>query len=139
MRARCSSADDTSYKDYGGRGIRVLEPWESSFQAFYDDMIGTWGEGLTIDRKDVNGNYCKENCRWATDLEQANNKRNTAMLTLNGVSRSAADWARLPGFPSHGTIYNRHKRGWSDERALTEQVDDRGGRKTVRADIFEFD
>ena len=74
MKQRCLDPKCRSYKDYGGRGIKICERWLENPLNFFEDM-GHRPEGMTIDRKDVDGDYHPDNCKWASSLEQARNKR----------------------------------------------------------------
>lgn len=119
MKRRCCNPNAAFYKDYGGRGIKVCKEWLHDFEAFHNWAINNgYTDELTIDRIDENGDYCPGNCRWATQKQQANNKRNTVRLTWNGETKTLGEWSELVGIPK-ATIKNRIKLGWSIERALT--------------------
>lgn len=116
MIQRCTNPKAKSYSNYGGRGIRVCERWRD-FQAFYADM-GEPPPGGTIERLNNNGDYCPENCIWASQSEQNRNQRRTVILTHAGVTKPLIAWAEELGV-HYILIHNRLKRGWSVERAVT--------------------
>ena len=118
MKARCLNKNDKSYKNYGGRGITVCPEWVNDFMIFYKDM-GERLQGLTLDRIDNNGNYCKENCRWSSPKEQNNNTRRNRFITYNGKTQTIAQWADELGINYHMLIC-RMNRGWGAKRTLTE-------------------
>ncbi len=73
-KSRCDRPTHRRYKDYGGRGIKFCKEWET-FGGFYADMGDKPSPQHSLDRIDNGGDYCKDNCRWATPTEQANNVR----------------------------------------------------------------
>lgn len=106
---RCFQPKNIGYANYGGRGITICDEWKDSFLQFLQDM-GPCPEGMTLERKDVNGNYCPTNCCWATRTAQARNRQATVMITHEGITLSAADWAERIGI-SAGAFNTRLRRG----------------------------
>lgn len=125
MIARCNQPSSTGYKNYGGRGIKVCYRWRD-FTAFYKDM-GDRPDGGSLDRIDVNGNYCPENCRWATFKEQQNNRTNNRLVEVEGQIKTLQQWSDSTGLNCK-TIETRLRKGWSDKRAVTTPVDTRYAR-----------
>lgn len=121
MKERTQNRNNKNYKRYGGRGIKVCAQWKK-----FDDfrkwaLDNGYKENLTIERINNNGNYCPENCRWATKEEQNRNKRDNVILEYKGERKILADWAKDKGM-SYACLKNRIKRGWSIEKALETPV-----------------
>ena len=107
MRNRCNNPNNTAYKDYGGRGIKVCTRWDS-FETFYADM-GERPKGLTIERIDNNGSYEPTNCKWATTTEQHRNTRTNRMIKYGGESKCVSAWAEELGI-KYSILYGRLNR-----------------------------
>jgi hypothetical protein len=118
MLGRCENPNDEMYKNYGGRGISVCNQWHD-FDEFikWSDSVGGRPDGCSIDRIDVNGNYCPENCRWATNEIQQNNKTTSQYLTYKGETKTLAEWCRKLGLSRYSVQY-RFMQGWSAEDIL---------------------
>lgn len=118
MRARCYNPNNDDYKHYGGRGIKICKEWEdyATFEAWA--IKSGYKAGLTIERVDVNGDYCPDNCKWITQSEQTRNKRTTVYLTAFGKTKSLLDWAEEYG-KSPDVLRTRIKRGWPAEEAIS--------------------
>jgi hypothetical protein len=119
MKQRCYNSKNPNYADYGGRGIKICDEWLNDFLNFYNWSIENGhSDELSIERINVNGDYDKHNCKWATDLEQANNKRNNVYITINNVTRTAAQWEKDSGI-NKSTFRNRIRRGLQGEELLS--------------------
>ncbi len=91
MQKRCMSKNCKDYENYGGRGINICDEW-SSFEKFLIDMGRKQEESLSLDRIDNNKGYSKENCRWATKLEQITNRNVVPKYTYSCVTRRGSKW-----------------------------------------------
>ena len=130
MQHRCHNSKYKDFQRYGGRGIAVCQRWRNSFWDFVTD-VGERPAGMTLERRNNNGNYEPENCRWATRLEQMANTRRNHLVSFNGETLHIAEWSRKTGI-GFDTIQTRIKRGWTPEKALTTHVAPRKQKTTVR-------
>lgn len=99
MKNRCQNPKLKNYKDYGGRGIVVCKRWVDSFQSFYKDMGNRPSSLHSLDRKRNDLNYTKSNCRWATKMEQAKNRRSSVWIEYKGRKMIMNEWALLLKIP----------------------------------------
>ena len=95
MKQRCYDKKSLRYKNYGGRGIKVCDRWLNSFENFLEDMGVRPDGNFTLDRVDVDGDYCPENCRWADAKTQANNMTTNVRRTYNGVTHTLKEWSEM--------------------------------------------
>jgi hypothetical protein len=118
MTQRCYDPKCDSYQLYGGRGIRVCDRWRD-FACFLEDM-GERPEGMSLDRfPDADGDYRPGNARWATAIQQANNKRNNVRITHGGRTLTIAEWSRETGIPFFCIYARLFKLGWHPSDAIT--------------------
>jgi hypothetical protein len=126
--ARCCDPNNSTYKYYGGRGISICDEWRHSYTTFVRDM-GNPPKGLVIDRIDVNGNYCKGNCRWVTVAQNNRNQRRNIltdklvreMRSLNLMPNEAAKKYGVSLFTASSVLLHRQ---WKDENGVdVEQIE----------------
>jgi len=117
MLGRCANPNSPGYVNYGGRGISVCNRWRT-FENFLLDM-GERPEHTSLDRINENGNYCKSNCRWATNIQQGEHKRSNVYVTYKGKTQHLSAWARelsIKVTTLHMRIFTR---GWSVQKSFS--------------------
>lgn len=117
IKTRCYNEKSEFYYRYGGRGIRVCDKWDS-FSGFYDDMFESYKDNLEIERIDNDKGYFPDNCRWATRKEQCNNRSNSRYITIEGNTKTLAQWTDLSGIKPSTVRQRLYVLKWSAERAL---------------------
>ena len=123
MKHRCTNPNSDQYELYGGRGITVCNEWLNDPEQFYKWALDSgYDSALTIDRIDVNGNYEPSNCRWATRKEQANNRRNTRELLVDGEKLTISEAARKYNIKRQTLSDRLFKGKWSDKDAVSKKV-----------------
>lgn len=111
MKNRCLNPNNPQFKNYGGRGIKVCERWLESFENFYADMGDKPSPNHSLERKDNEMGYSPDNCIWATPKEQARNTRVNVLVTIEGETKTLAEWSEQNGI-DYSTLWRRHKSGW---------------------------
>ncbi len=120
IKARCSCIKSTSYKNYGARGISICKEWENDFMLFYNWCLNNgWRKDLQIDRKNNDGNYEPDNCRFITRKENCNNRRNNKYIKYNGEILTVSQWSDKTGITAPSIYCRLNKSKWSIEKALT--------------------
>lgn len=109
MKDRCYNKNSKDFKNYGGRGIEVCPEWRNSYKRFHADMHPR-PDGASLDRIDNDGMYSVENCRWASAIEQGNNRRTNAPITYEGLTLTLPQWAKKLDIPI-ATLKSRRHRG----------------------------
>lgn len=125
---RCYNPNNKAYKNYGGRGITVCKEWKNDFMSFYNwamangyDENAKHGE-CTIDRINVNGDYCPGNCRWVNNEVQSNNKRTSHFIEYNGEKHTIAEWAKIYNI-NKGTLHARiNVYNWPVEKSFNTPI-----------------
>ena len=119
MKKRCNNPNASEYENYGRRGISVCKEWSENFKNFYDWAINNnWSKELTIDRIDVNGNYCPENCRWANIKTQMNNMTKNHYVEYNGNTYTLSTLSEYLNIPYNIVRYRLSNRKWTVKQLI---------------------
>jgi hypothetical protein len=121
MRARVGNPNNRHFKHYGGRGIKVCEEWDKSFEKFFSDMGPRPTSRHTIERINTNGDYEPQNTKWDTYKNQQRNRRNNHIIEVDGVSKCLTEWADISGI-NWSTIRKRIVLGWEPKDAVFKKV-----------------
>lgn len=125
---RCTDPNSREYHDYSGRGISVTDEWlgEFGYDVFAEwalasgyDIDAKHGD-CTIDRIDVNKGYSPDNCRWITNKQQQNNRRDCHLFEYNGEIHSVAEWTEILNIPPSSFRKRLVEDGWSIEQYLAQ-------------------
>lgn len=119
MKNRCDNPNNYNYVNYGGRGIKVCDEWDVSYEAFRDWALSNgYTDRLTIDREDCNGDYEPLNCRWVNNKKQANNRRSNKYITFDGETHTLSEWGDITGIKPNTIRMRLDVYGYTVEEAL---------------------
>jgi len=124
MKLRCYNSHYKHFDRYGGRGIKVCDEWKNSFEPFRDWALqngyieGVSGKEQSLDRIDVDGNYCPENCRWTNFLTQARNRGDTVYVYDGDKKIIAREFAKDHGITNYVFVFRHAKQGDSAQEII---------------------
>ena len=119
MKERCYKKDSDRYYTYGARGIRVCDEWIDKFRLFAKWAVANgWRRDLSIERVNLNGNYCPENCTFITMAEQARNRTSNVLITYNEETHCVVEWCEILGLKNPKTVYRRIYAGYTDPEII---------------------
>lgn len=135
MLSRCYNENDAKFYRYGARGIRVCDRWRHSFENFFADMGTRPSLDHSIDRRDNDGNYSPDNCRWATRLEQAQNKSNNVLVVLDGEKITLGEAERRLGICVGSIKQHIKNHGRTHQDGINHYVRRRDAIRAVRSQL----
>lgn len=119
MKKRCYNPNFSKYKYYGGRGISVCDEWKRSYLSFKTWALSNgYDKALELDRKENDGNYCPDNCRFVTKLVNMNNRSSNVYLEAFGIRKRPNDWAKILNVSAKNILQRKNLLKWDDERIL---------------------
>lgn len=123
MKARCYNKTNASYEKYGGRGIKLCEEWKQDYIAFHNwAMENGYSDKLTIDRINVNGDYEPNNCRWATNEQQSNNRRSNVNIRIGNATKTLKEWCDIFEVDYKTISARYHRNGFESIDRLFNQI-----------------
>ena len=117
IRLRCNNPNNPAYNHYGGRGIKVCEEWNDPIVFIEWALANGYDDSLSIDRIDVDGDYCPENCRWVDNKMQGSNRTSTHFVQIDRWVLPILMWSKIVNI-SDVTIHKRIRNGWSEQDAI---------------------
>ena len=142
MKQRCYNPNDKSYSHYGGRGITVCKEWLDSYSTFMEWACANGYKTedsfhyYTVDRIDVNGDYCPSNCRIIDKKKQNDNTTRTIYITYNGETHTLKEWSEITGILYHTLWCRINQSGWDKIDAITTPVNT--NMRNKRAKVSDF-
>ena len=122
MKTRCYNSNYEHFKYYGGKGVTIHKDWLDDFVNFKEWSLNNgYQDGLEIDRIDRDGNYCPQNCKWSTRVQQVRNRSNTLMFTIDNETKPFAEWCDIHNI-NYKLAHARYKKGFGIEEIFSKKV-----------------